>query len=310
MLHALLCDLDRLADRRVIATLDDRLPQRLPPGVEVVPVAPGAHRDTFRELAAGSDDVWIIAPETRGRLAALAELAEGLRARPVGSGPEAVRAASDKLALSRRLEEAGLRTPRTWPAEEAGVAAREIGFPLVLKPAVGAGCEGVGLAGDGAELEAALRRAEAVGDNAIVQEYVQGTPASASILCAKGRAVPLSLNGQETRVAREFLYNGGWVPLRHPFGDRALAAACGACELVPGLAGYVGVDLVLAPSGPVVIEINPRLTTSYVGLRAATDVNLADIILDAVEQGRLPEAPSLQRTAWFDASGSVETSPV
>ena len=49
---------------------------------------------------------------------------------------------------------------------------------------------------------------------------------------------------------------------------------------MPPTVGYVGVDLVLGrePDGSedVVIEINPRLTTSYVGLRAAARTNLAE----------------------------------
>jgi len=36
---------------------------------------------------------------------------------------------------------------------------------------------------------------------------------------------------------------------------------------LPGLRGFVGIDLVWhAQRGPVLIEINPRLTCSYVGL--------------------------------------------
>ncbi|HEV3003063.1 MAG TPA: ATP-grasp domain-containing protein, partial [Pirellulales bacterium] len=47
--------------------------------------------------------------------------------------------------------------------------------------------------------------------------------------------------------------------------------------------GYLGVDLVLGGpddgSDDVVIEINPRLTTSYIGLRAACRENLAAAML-------------------------------
>jgi predicted ATP-grasp superfamily ATP-dependent carboligase len=38
--------------------------------------------------------------------------------------------------------------------------------------------------------------------------------------------------------------------------------------VIPGLAGYVGIDLLLPDGGdPLIVEINPRLTTSYVGYR-------------------------------------------
>src|SRR5690606_33405771 len=47
---------------------------------------------------------------------------------------------------------------------------------------------------------------------------------------------------------------------------RALVNRVGQAN--PGLAGYVGVDMILVdgdPQRPVIVEINPRLTTSYLG---------------------------------------------
>jgi predicted ATP-grasp superfamily ATP-dependent carboligase len=49
-----------------------------------------------------------------------------------------------------------------------------------------------------------------------------------------------------------------------------------------GLCGYVGVDLIIPesmPRQPVVVEINPRLTTSYLGYRALAESNLAEWLL-------------------------------
>ena len=49
---------------------------------------------------------------------------------------------------------------------------------------------------------------------------------------------------------------------------------------LPGLRGFVGIDLVWhAERGPVVIEVNPRVTSAYVGLSAALGRNLAEEIL-------------------------------
>ena len=48
--------------------------------------------------------------------------------------------------------------------------------------------------------------------------------------------------------------------------------------------GYLGIDLVLGQavdgSEDVVIEINPRMTTSYIGLRQAATGNLARAMLN------------------------------
>ena len=58
-----------------------------------------------------------------------------------------------------------------------------------------------------------------------------------------------------------------------------MACACRIVQAIPGLFGYFGVDLAMTATGPVVIEVNPRLTTSYVGLAAALGVNVAERVI-------------------------------
>jgi predicted ATP-grasp superfamily ATP-dependent carboligase len=77
------------------------------------------------------------------------------------------------------------------------------------------------------------------------------------------------------------------------------------CEDVAGLRGYVGVDVVLGEREAALIELNPRLTTSYLGLRAAFDQNLAGLALAACG-GRLPQpAPAAARPVVYSADGRV-----
>ena len=55
--------------------------------------------------------------------------------------------------------------------------------------------------------------------------------------------------------------------------------------VLPPTVGYVGMDMILGPEGPesdVVLELNPRLTTSYLGLRQLARANLAAAMLAAV----------------------------
>ena len=68
---------------------------------------------------------------------------------------------------------------------------------------------------------------------------------------------------------------------------------------IPGLWGYVGVDLVATPSGPVVLEVNPRLTTSYCGLRSALQINAAELVLGFLrpDRGDDHRPPGAQTTA-------------
>jgi predicted ATP-grasp superfamily ATP-dependent carboligase len=181
--------------------------------------------------------------------------------------------------------------------------ADEMGYPLVVKPLDGVGCEGVCLVTGPAGLAdalALLRRATRH-EEIILQSFVAGTHASVSLLVAEGRALPLSLNGQKIEAGCPFTYRGGVVPLPHPAMARAFDVALAAVGLVPGLQGYVGVDLVLAREEVLLIEINPRLTTSYIGLRQVLQLNLAQAIWDACRGGVLPaEAPLTGQAAFVN----------
>jgi hypothetical protein len=59
-------------------------------------------------------------------------------------------------------------------------------------------------------------------------------------------------------------------------------------ESIRGMRGYVGVDLVFGDQDLFVVDVNPRLTTSYVGLHEIAGFNVADAILSAAVNGKLP----------------------
>ncbi len=66
-----------------------------------------------------------------------------------------------------------------------------------------------------------------------------------------------------------------------------------------GLRGYVGVDLVLAEDKPFVIDVNPRLTTSYVGLSGAAGFNVAEAMMNAVLKNKLPDRQENKGAVYF-----------
>jgi predicted ATP-grasp superfamily ATP-dependent carboligase len=80
-------------------------------------------------------------------------------------------------------------------------------------------------------------------------------------------------------VQGEVAYDGvsiGAVPLEDSRARPLAALATRVGRAIPGLRGFVGIDLVWhATLGPVVIEVNPRVTCAYVGLSARLGRNLA-----------------------------------
>jgi tyramine---L-glutamate ligase len=103
-------------------------------------------------------------------------------------------------------------------------------------------------------------------------------------------------------------YLGGELPLSAGLAERAVALADRALAALPAATGYVGVDLVLGrdPNGneDYVIEVNPRLTTAYVGLRAAAKMNLAEAMV-RIAGGDAAPIEFIDRALEFDAAGNV-----
>jgi tyramine---L-glutamate ligase len=334
MLTALIADLAAIDGHQIVTTVDPRFSLSVPAGVEVVTMkrTRGAFLDP---LLSSVDAVWLVAPETDRCLERLTARAERKGMALLGCGSAAIRRASDKAALPRLLARVGVPHPETrvidpsrenWKVD-VKIAARELGYPIVVKPARGAGCEGVSLARDARALRQAIARArQADGrERLVLQRYMRGVAASVSLVADGRRAVALTTNGQSMRSiagksmrsiagkstrsiartsARPFAYRGGATPLDHPLATQAAGEAVRTCEAIPGLRGYIGVDLVLTSSEAVVIEVNPRLTTAYLGVRAALEDNVAAIAIAACA-GRLPEASRAYRSVRFSTAGRI-----
>lgn len=299
MLWALLTDFGQLSVRTITA-LDARFEDWIPglnrktlPANEVVCALPGDHQSVFLSLLKRCDAALITAPETNGILSELIAHAEKAGKVLLSSDASAAALAGNKAACSQIFSRANLPNPDTRITSFAAApeAARTMGYPLVIKPMDGAGSEGVCVAEDSSELPSILsivRRATSQ-KQILMQSFSEGIPASVSLLVANGKCLPLSLNCQLVDAGAPFQYRGSRVPFDHKASGIALDLACRAVELIPGLRGYAGVDLVLTDEGAQLIEINPRLTTSYIGLRQVSQINLAQAIWDACTKGIFPD---------------------
>ncbi|WGD30426.1 ATP-grasp domain-containing protein [Ancylobacter sp. WKF20] len=281
MRDALIADLEDLPGVRVFTTHDARLPA--PPCGESRAIGPGEDtRAIWSELAAQTDCCWPIAPECEGILHSLVEQLGARNRRVIACDVETLQTCSSKLRTATHLAAAGIPfvpswSPSTVPAGLSG--------PLVIKPDDGAGAMDVHV----------FRRLPPgpYPTGVVIQPFIVGTAASLTLLCQSGRAQVLTANRQHVVEADGQLLFRGLTVGAFPVDDtlRALADAIGAA--LPGLHGILGVDYIATPSGPVVVEINPRLTTAYVGLRRALGINPLAFVAELVQDGMVPDMNSL-----------------
>jgi tyramine---L-glutamate ligase len=262
-----------------------------------------------------ADYTLLIVPESRGALYQLARVTKTAGGTLLGPSPEFVGWASDKHATATTLRTAGVPAPRgvrlqaddAWPAD--------FPTPAVLKPIDGCGSHEVRRIDDfGADARTVLPRQlrPAARESAWrLEEFVPGTAASVAVLRGSDRFHLLSPCAQHLSDDGTFHYRGGSCPLEPALAERARALANRAVHAMPPGRGYIGIDLVLGAaadgSQDLVIEVNPRLTTSYVGLRALAETNLAAAMLDVVA-GRTPNLAFRSGRVDFTADGQVSLS--
>jgi predicted ATP-grasp superfamily ATP-dependent carboligase len=304
MLRAIGSDLAQVPGVELCVLADERIPiNEFPAAPSIVLDAAGWH-SAFVTSVQAADGIMLIAPETGGVLHDLARQVENLGGRLLSPSAAFIEIAADKQRTADLLANVGVPTPygALW---HKGESPPEVTFPAILKPVDGCGSQDVQLLSSSSELPqwSGTWRLET---------YQPGLPASVAVLCGpNGRRIALPACSQRLTTEETFTYLGGETPLPLEWDARArriaLQAVAAIASAAPSL-GYVGVDLVLGENSrgdnDVVIEVNPRLTTSYVGLRVACRENLAAAILQ-LSLGQTATVDFRPERIEFDASGAV-----
>ena len=264
------------------------------PEVDVLLLAEEDER-RFRDLAARADFSFVVAPEFERILETRCRWVEEAGGKWLGPTSTAIRLVADKWELSRHFKSLQVPAPRTWLLD------REPNdlYPIVLKPRFGAGSQNTFLLHSSTDRPI---RSEATDPEMIAQEYVDGTAASVAFLIGPNDCVALEPCWQHLSDDGRFHYLGGSLPIPPELAERAVRLGRRAVNAVPGLIGYIGVDLVLGSqeSGDRVVEINPRLTTSYIGLRRLAQFNIAEIVLRVVRGEPIPKLEWNRERVDFD----------
>ncbi len=259
MLVALAEDLAADKGTQVVTSWDHRLGQFPVKDTEVTLVrSTGEAEDTFVQLAAASDRTLVIAPEIDGVLQQRCQQVADAGGTWIGCSPETLALCSDKLVTSRRLREAGLSAIETRTADQPPPESEWV----VWKPRDGAGSLGI---------STSPSTHAAPHPDHVVQPLLSGQHVSVAVLCGDPHTVSLPVAQQHLSTDGLFTYRGGRVPcfpLDSPVSQAVSKLALDACGCIGNPCGWVGVDLLVDDENqPVILEINPRLTTSFMGYR-------------------------------------------
>jgi predicted ATP-grasp superfamily ATP-dependent carboligase len=248
-----------------------------------------------------------VAPEENLILYELTQIIEDSDIKNIGSSSEAVLTCSDKFETYNLLKNdfPMINTRKVFFNDlgECSDVFNSVKEMMVVKPADGVSCSGIQLVKSYEDLIKAvplLKRVTSL-PYFLLQDYVHGISVSVSLLCTGNQAIPLSLNLQDIELKGSKLhYNGGKVPFEHELSGNAKLIAEAAVRSINGLLGYVGVDLLLdeVKQEVYLLEINPRLTTSYIALRRLLNFNLGEAILEAVDD-KLPPKIKLNDSMSF-----------
>jgi tyramine---L-glutamate ligase len=293
----------KMAGHQITVLLDSRISELKPPlkADWTIPVIQSGESIRFLTQAAGLNDaVYIIAPETKQILYFLVGVIEKLGVASLNCEAQAIQKVSDKAVLYKFLKnKSDLPMPNTLffrvyddLAQIKQAIQSKLSYPLVFKPSDGVSCGGLSLVNDTLQIEKAIEKIKAESSNAefIVQEHIYGEAASVSLLCNSQKVVPISLNKQNIILDTPdglSSYEGGCVLFNHPLKNEAFKVAKRLAFLFSGLRGYVGVDLILTKQKAFVIDVNPRLTTSFIGLSKVARTNIARGLLNSISKEKI-----------------------
>lgn len=277
MLHALLADFAALPEHELIVMQDWRESSKsLPAKVSVVWIsAQQQAMRVFQHTLPTCDAVWLIAPETANILFDFAQQVERTGKLLLSSPSSAIAKTADKWQTFQLLHAQGIATVATQRLMDYDGS---FSGATVVKSRDGVGCENSWFFATAHALAQQLPHINQP-DNAIIQPYLVGETLSLSLLCNAGVGQLLCVNRQQIQLKnQQFRLLACEVNCQATAPYQAVVKQIAAA--LPDLYGYVGIDLIQQNKKLWVLEINPRLTSSYAGIAPALGINVAAAVLE------------------------------
>lgn len=228
----------------------------------------------FRQQIQDVDAVWVIAPEFDGILEKFCHYVEKAGKKLLTSPAHAVAIAANKFETFKKLTVAQIPTVPTTVFKQC--QSYDKTREWIIKPIDGAGAENTFLMMSPENWQT-LPHLE---KQFIIQPHIDGEKISLSCIFNQGNAVLLCVNLQIFDIQNGiFSLKTIRVNEREDKNGDYQTIATRVAQAFPDLWGYVGIDLIQTPQACFVLEINPRLTTSFAQIDATLGINVAKMVM-------------------------------
>ncbi len=252
----------------------------------------------FKDSVRNCEYAFIIAPEISNILYDLTKIVKKYNRIILSTNLKGIEYGTSKIITYKIFKRNKILTPKTYkvPHKKNFLDKKfilhkfsNLKCPIVIKPEDGVGAEHVHYL----ERESQILNfsTELISDletkrSYILQEFIKGRDLSLSLIGSPNLYVSpliLSLNSQNIDItSKESEYLGGYTPVEyHKEFFNQISFNINKLNNLK-IEGYFGIDIIEDTNNSAVfIEINPRLTTSYIGLRKILNFNCAELIFNS-----------------------------
>ncbi|NVM36843.1 MAG: ATP-grasp domain-containing protein [Candidatus Lokiarchaeota archaeon] len=249
----------------------------------------------FKEFVNKCHYTFIIAPETSNILYNLTKIVKNCNKIVLSTNLNGIKYGTSKIKTYQLFKKKKILSPRTYsiPHKRAHFDKdfitqkfKRLKSSIVIKPEDGVGAESIYYFEKESQLLNFLNNINTNLDKNrgyILQEFIDGRNLSISLIGAPHideNPIILSVNSQDIDIKNLTPdYLGGYTPLSNYKGIRQKLSSILKKINILKIEGYFGIDFIERHNGSFhFIEINPRLTTSYIGLRNVINLNCAELI--------------------------------
>ncbi len=270
MTKCLVETLSTLSNVKVIVPVSTDLLNVVELDAEIVPVS---RRNTYlsilREMSSSCDLCFLIAPPLE-----LVQAYRVVSCEIAGPNHRLIYALSRKDLTLRLCEKLSVPVPDyeiVRDLSELETAMPELGTPCVVKPVDEAGCHNVTLVHSIDEARPVVRKIldESTCGVALITKYIPGVPTSCSFIVSRKGDILLEIANVQIvrRAGSNFEFQGIITPAPPKIGEIALNTARRLIkELRNDVRGYINIDLVVYRDRAYVLEVNPRISMSFINI--------------------------------------------